>query len=585
MKIKRFILSILSTFSIIPSLLSYLNNFFNIFNNKLIISIITLIVFILIYLLFNSIHKLSKKNNILCYIITFILIILYSYMIKSNMSLVFGSIYNIFISIIKYIGSYYLIKEIIYYIDIFFKKEYKYSNKLISIFNNHPFKYSFIILFIVFGIYLIGYYPGILNYDNANQIKEVLGLHTRYLDAINPVVGSTLTNFNPIIHTLLLGNSFKLGVLINNVNLGLFIYTFSQMLIVILIYSYVISYLNKLTSRPLYSIITLILLCIIPIFPFYSITNVKDTLYTSFLLLLSLKLYEYTIKEYSYKDYIHFITISILVCLFRNNGIFIVIPSIVFMLYKNKKNIIILISTMLLFNLSFNNILLPYFKVSNTSIREALSIPIQQIARLVKYHDEDIKYKDKVIINNILPYKKISNLYNEDLADPVKNKFNKDYTNEDLVNFFKVWSKYLVKYPITYIDATLNNISGYFNPFEYDFKVYHKLNNKLPEAGYDYHYNDLDWLRNTLYNYTIFLDITPLGLLSNMGVLSWLSMYLFINIINKKKYYIFMLPNIISILFCVLSPANTYYRYMYPTLVMIISLLPLYKYIFENKKG
>ena len=76
---------------------------------------------------------------------------------------------------------------------------------------------------IIYGIYLIIFYPGVINYDNANQIKEVLGMHTRYLDSIVVLNENiTLTNFNPIVHTLLLGNLFKVGLAFGNVYFGLF---------------------------------------------------------------------------------------------------------------------------------------------------------------------------------------------------------------------------------------------------------------------------------------------------------------------------------------------------------------------------
>ena len=53
---------------------------------------------------------------------------------------------------------------------------------------------------------------------------------------------------------------------------------------------------------------------------------------------------------------------------------------------------------------------------------------------------------------------------------------------------------------------------------------------------------------------------------------------------NKHKYYIFMLPNLLSILFCIVSPANTYFRYIYPSLVIIVCIYPLIKKILEKKE-
>ena len=48
-------------------------------------------------------------------------------------------------------------------------------------------------------------------------------------------------------------------------------------------------------------------------------------------------------------------------------------------------------------------------------------------------------------IDKILDYENLANDYNEDLADPVKNKYNKDAKTEDLIAYFGVWFKGLFK--------------------------------------------------------------------------------------------------------------------------------------------
>ena len=188
-----------------------------------------------------------------------------------------------------------------------------------------------------------------------------------------------------------------------------------------------------------------------------------------------------------------------------------------------------------------------------------------------------------MIIGKLLDYDNLAIDYDPTLADPVKNKFNKDYQKEDLINYFKVWLKYLPKYPMTYINATINNVSSYFYPMKSKWKVYSKLNPKLPEAGYDYHFNKLQVGRDFLISYEVITEYSPVGIFINMGMISWLSIIVFISLCNKNKYYIFLLPNLISIIFCILSPANTYYRYIYPSLVLMTTLLPLIKVLGENK--
>lgn len=581
-KYKNILYSILSLISVY--------SYFNLLSiNKYLIFLIEILLFILLIVYYKFLCKdlkLSKKYHILSFIISFILVLGYSYQIKHTSILFFGSIKNFAISMIKVFGYYYFINVLIFNIIRLLEYKFKASkNKLINSFSKHPFLYSFIFLSLCYSVYLICYYPGIINYDNANQIKEVLGLHTRYLDAINPISNSTLTNFNPIIHTLVLGGLVKFGLLFNNFNFGLFLYTILQMFICIIIYSYCLSYAVKHKINPNYSFIILLILGIIPTFGFYSITAVKDTLYTAFLVLFSLKVYDFMIKDsLNIKDYLSMFLISMSVCLLRNNGFFVVIFTLPFLYIKKQKlyNTLTILLIILSY-MSFNNILLPSLGISGTSIRETLSVPFQQTARMAKYYPEAFSNKDKKIINKILDYDNLAKDYNEDLADNVKNKYNKDATNKDLINYFKVWGKGLIKYPMVYVDATINNITGYFYPFEGSWKVYHNLNPKLPEAGYDYHFNDLKWGRDILHSYHKAIEYTPIGLFLNIGIISWLSILVFIMLCNKNKYYIFMIPNIISLLFCILSPANTYYRYIYPSLVIMVCLFPVIKYVIENK--
>ena len=85
-----------------------------------------------------------------------------------------------------------------------------------------------------------------------------------------------------------------------------------------------------------------------------------------------------------------------------------------------------------------------------------------------------------------------------------------------------------------------------------------------------------------MHDYEVFSEYSPIGLILNIGVITWVSILIFI-MLCKNKYYIFLLPNIISILFCVLSPANTYYRYIYPSLLIMVCLFPIIKKIIEKK--
>ena len=73
----------------------------------------------------------------------------------------------------------------------------------------------------------------------------------------------------------------------------------------------------------------------------------------------------------------------------------------------------------------YTKVLLPVFKITSGSIRETLSIPFQQTARYSKYHSDELSKEDIAIIDKVLVYDTLAERYDPELADPVKNKFNK----------------------------------------------------------------------------------------------------------------------------------------------------------------
>lgn len=548
-------------------------------------------------------YKFSDKkyNNKIIYFLStmfsLLLIFGYSYDVVGKATLVTGSIPLILISIVKFISFFNLFNiglnlsyQAILKSNI---KDTKPISWMAKKFNEHPFWFSLIFIFICYIPYMIAFYPAIIGYDPANQIKEVMGIHTRYMDSVvllDP--NMTLTNFNPLVHTLLLGNCFKLGYNIGSVNLGLFLYSVIQIVVLVSVLAYSIYYMKKESVPTIMLYITLGIYAFIPVFPFYAMSTVKDTFFSAFILLYIIKLYDIIKHEQSKKDYLILFIISVLVILFRNNGIYTIMLSLPFLLISHKdkrKPIITVIVCLLACYIGYGKVLLPSLKISNTSIREMLSIPFQQTARVVKYRGDELTEEEKAAIDKILIYDTLAERYEPDLSDAVKNKYNKYATSEELMDYFKVWFNQLFKYPVDYLDATINNVYGYFYPNTSKWYFYHGYNTKLKEAGFDYHYNDMMWLRNVLVGYgNIFPYIPVIGMYLNIGFVVWIYfIVLGFLIINKNSKYIpVILPALSLILVCIAGPANTYFRYAQPFIFSLpVVLFLLYKIVDRRKRN
>lgn len=593
-KLFAFIFALITTFSLLFQINSLKFKFS--YNNTIMITYIVLSALLFIY--YNKyLFKFSKKITycIISVIFSLLMVFGYSYDVVHNSSLVLGNSYLIIFSIVKFIGYYVLFNTSIHLFDDFVKSKKVKDGKLPKLFDmflKHPFVFSFIFILICYLPYIIAYYPVIINYDAANQVKEVMGIHTRYMDSvvlINPSV--TLTNFNPIIHTFLIGGLFKVGYLLGNVNFGMFLYSIIQLLIVISVFSYSIYYLNKININKKIIVVVLLIYSLVPLFPLYAMTAVKDVIFSALILLYVIRVYDYIKNDWNIKDYILFGLLILFIILFRNNGIYTIILTLPFVCLFKKKGRFVL-ALVLVLNISlyglYNKVLLPHYEISNTSVREVLSVPFQQTARLVKYHDEEINKNDKVIIDKVLEYDTLGERYKTNLSDPVKNKYNKYATTSDLNNYFKVWFKYLFKYPGVYVDATINNIYGYFYPNTSGWYVYTNLNTKLIEAGFDYHFIDVTgFLRTILKSYaSVFPYIPIVGSIANIGIVVWIHILLLgFLIVNKmKKYIILLLPSFTFILVCMAGPANTYFRYVLPCVFALPVIICILYNEFLNKK-
>ncbi len=546
---------------------------------------------IFIYVYYSKFNKLERKKSfsVLSFFFTIFLIVGYSIQNSGSLTLILDDIQYLVITFIKYVGYYTLINlslNVIYnYLEKVKIKEFK-DNKLTLLFKKNPFLFSFITLSIVYLIYLIIYYPGVVGYDPSYQIKEVLGIPNFYSESAGITGTSLLTAYNPIVHTLLIGYIFKLGLLLGNVNFGIFIYSLIQVMFMVFTLSYTIKFLNQEKVPTSILLVILGIYVFVPIFPFYSICSFKDTYFALFMVLYIIELCKLLKYNYKMKDVIRLVIISICLFFFRHNGIVTVILTLpFFLLYKrNRKQILITVVSVLVIFVIYNG-LISVLKITPTSRREVLSIPLQQTARLVKEKEEVIDEGDKFIINRIIDYNSIKEKYNPELSDPIKNTFKNNATNDDLINYFDVWSKYLIKEPRIYLEATLNNMYGYLYPNAQNWYFYHMKYNVLNEVGFDYHYNNLSILRDITYGYgEAFAYIPGLNLLVNIGFMAWIYLYLIGHLIESKnkRYILLLLPAFSIILVCILGPVNTYYRYVIP---YSFSLPVLLGYIYKNKKS
>ncbi|MGN1371592.1 MAG: DUF6020 family protein [Candidatus Coprovivens sp.] len=552
--------------------------------------------FLLLIVVFYK--KYSCKSNIyikgISLLFSLFMIFGNSYANCGNTSLVFGNGWLFILSILMAIGYYSLFKLCIGYIFEYLDKPKikKSTKKVMTFFEEHPFLFSITIIFICWLPYIIAFYPIILSPDPSYQIKQFFGIRTKYADyAVLLDENVVLTNHHPVLHTLLIGGCLKIGTLLGNDNLGLFFYSIIQITLFSSTLAYTIKYLIKnLKLSNKIGLVVLLVYSFVPMFPFYAMSGVKDVIFSTFVILYVIMLHKIISNNgngFKKWHYVIMVLLMLLVILFRNNGLYVILlsfPFLILVVRKKWKTYLIIFIITIGLSTCYSKVLLPAFKITSGSIREVLSIPFQQTARYVKYHSDELSKSDIEIIDNVLVYEDLATRYKPEISDPVKNKYNKYTTSDELKDYFKVWLKGLVKHPVTYIDATIENVYGYFYPEKTNWYIYYKFDSRITSDGFDYHYNSLDNLRESLVLWAnVFVGIPIIGLLSNIGFSTWIVLLLVCYILYKKEYkkIVLYLPALISILVCVASPVNTYFRYAIP----YIFCLPLMiGFVLEKEK-
>lgn len=551
--------------------------------------------------------KITRNETILAIILSFFMIFGKSYLLIDSWDLVFGNLLLFILSIFMAIGYFFLFKSILSFLAVKLenysltplkKVKNKTIRRFLDLFERHPFLTSLVILLLCWLIYILAFYPIILSPDPSFQIKQYFNEHTKYIDwVIQRDPNVNMTTHHPVIHTALLGGCIQLGRMILNDNFGLFLYSLLQTLCLASVFAYTISYTKRVGIPNKYRLILLAIYALVPMFPLYAMSGVKDTYYTAFIILYVFILFDLIHfkqdKKISLNYALWLLLVITLITLFRNNGLYVVVLSLPFLIFTNKKSrgrLAIVFILFLVLTQTYSKVLIPALGISEGSIREVLSLPFQQTARYVKEHGDEIEEEEKELYDKILGYDDLASRYDPEKADPVKNMYNKNTTDEELSEYFHYWLQGLVKYPDTYIQATMNNVYGYFYPNSTKWYVYYKYDDRITQNDLvDYHYNNLGSLRQVLSSFGVSFPYIPvLGLLANVGFSSWLMFLMVCYFIDRKmkKYIIVLSPLLISLLVCVASPVNTYFRYAMPyVFVMPALVLLMFKVWKEGRKS
>ncbi len=411
-------------------------------------------------------------------------------------------------------------------------------------------------------------YPCDYFYDSLWQLGEVQS--------------GDFSNHHSVYHTWILGLFYHLGYA-TGIGPGnaLFIYTVLQIIVVGLIVGYYLKTIYEMRVPIVLMVLCYAFIILNPISLKYATFVDKDQLYVymALLFLLALTRIVFSIGNANKRDWIYMIIGGLGFGLFRGNGFVILLATMiaaVIMKSDVRKKLVIAFASLVVVLFVLNTPVRNAIGVKPTEFSESLSIPIQQVSRVV-YDGYNLDDEDKDMVFALVEEDVIKEQYEPYISDNMKGRiqfFARDeYFKENIADYVKLYIKTGLKYPGEYVKAWVDQTYGYYAPgygnTSLNFGAYDPTNSVWADIVYDIE-NDrkaiVPGMSDFLNDYAKLCEDNPiLYQFLEIGGLVYLMIYMFVIKIWKRNKTLFIetagLVTVVTLLMA--SPLATSIRYTY----------------------
>lgn len=427
-------------------------------------------------------------------------------------------------------------------------------------------------------------YPGVMTPDSISQFSQATGL-------------IPYSSHHSLIHTLLFQLFYRIGSdITGSVNAGIACYIIFQMLTLSAVETCCLSILARKGLSKRLLLIWFLFWGLIPYNGIYAVTMWKDVLFSAFVLLYALVLYQFlgTQDQGFWADRRLLILLFLsgwFTCMLRSNGLYIfvfMLPFVLIAFRRHFKSMAALQLMILLLAVLVKGPVLDHFGVLKPHFTESLSIPLQQVARVVT-EGRSLTEEQEALINQVVDISLIPEYYDPVISDPVKALViynNADYLEEHKGEFLRLWAEFLIAYPRDYMEAFIDQTRGYWYPAPADMRTNEGISPN--EAGLAWPHLLRGQLPVKISEILLKMpDLFPVyGLLWSIGAFTWLMLFLFAFqfLYGERKYLLIYLPFIGTILtLLIATPVASDLRYAYPLFLGMPFLLSVT--ILQKKGG
>ncbi len=478
-----------------------------------------------------------------------------------------------------------------------------YSIKHSSYKASHIWLKSSLIIWCCYFVVFLGVYPGFFVYDAQYELTET--------------IARNFSDHQPIFHVLYMGGIIQaVHKITEDYNIAIAVFTLAQMTFISIVMGFLVKEFNKETLRTSWAYVFSFYLGIFPVLVMYALCSAKDGVFAAALMLVFVYLRRIISDPVSFirspKEIVLFVLSSVLMMLMRSNGMhaYVVFSFILFIVLliadikRSKSNktspmpnvdsdgkrsnscssIILLLAcicSVVLYIVS-NKGLLIAVHASDYGSREMLTVPIQQLARVYSYEQDQMTDEEIDSLLTYLPETALSH-YNPKCSDLVKLDFNEDAFSKNPATFLNLWISLGLKHPVAYVNAWFMTSYGMWYPGAVidGYKGNEVFTFTYGDSSYFGYETELPGVRDpkipfvdSIYRF-ISLDptiqrIPVVRMLFSPGFMLWCMLFIlgYFLYIKKGQYTVPYLLPLIVILTCLLGPISLV-RYSYYLWILV----------------
>jgi hypothetical protein len=419
--------------------------------------------------------------------------------------------------------------------------------------------FSFMVVYSL--IMTMGLYPGIVNSDATDQITQTMT--------------GVYSNHHPFYHTLIIKACMDIANIIspaNNINFAVSVYSYFSIFCMALAFSLLIMTLVSVGVPRWCIAIIYAFYLLMPYHILFSFAMWKDTPFAALVLIFSL--YSYRVFKGIGNSWVNYIVVLLSgtgMCIFRSNGMvaFLLYGLVLLLVYRLKaKKMVAVIAGALFLSIILKFVSLGAMGIEQPDTIEHLSIPAQQIARVITVSN-DLTSSERSVLSEVVDIERVPETYVSYTSDPIKylvrESGNQTRIRESAFIFAGTYLTIGIRHPFLYAQALIDETVGFWDSGYLEWKYYYsevtenslgiRQVSKVP---------GFDKLLNAYAN--MYTHIPILNLCICIGFNFWLCLVaLYTAIIRKDRGAIMMSIPVLAIIATLLvsTPVYAEFRYIY----------------------